>query len=389
MHPITFASLVGIQQIVCWGTLTYAAAVFAPHLAKACGISIATVMTAYGVGLLTNAMVAGAATRWVLRAGAFGPGALGLTLLVAACTTLSQASHWLILTLGFMLAGVAMALTQYDFAFLTVRLHLPQHARSVITMITFFGALASTIMWPTALALISAFGPSLAWLALALISVISSLPAVLLAYRQPVVPEPVSPADGHKSALSPSAMALPWSFMLSLLGLMFVGISLVANLPLLLGLMQTPAEQIAWILSLFGIGQLFSRAVDFSAGRWLSTRATVVICIASFFFALGLMALTRQGGLLTAGAVFLFGCANGLVTVLRGVLPQLMFRGEAFAAVSGRLASLGAMGRALMPVVAAQALSLPHGLSMLPLACGAIVSLCGWMLWRQIRLQAS
>lgn len=389
MRPITFASLVGIQQIVCWGTLTYAAAVFAPSLAAACGISIATVMTAYGVGLLTNAMVAGAATRWVLRVGAFGPGTVGLVLLVAACATLSQASHWLILAFGFMLAGTAMALTQYDFAFLTVRLHMPQHARSVITMITFFGALASTIMWPTTLALIANIGPRLAWLALALICLIFSLPALLLAYRQPVVPEIPSRGDADSSALSPLAMALPWSFMLGLLGLMFVGIGLVANLPLVLGLMRTPAEQFAWILSLFGIGQLFSRAFDFSASRWLSTRATVVICSASFFIALALMAATRQGGFFTAVAVFLFGCANGLVAVLRGVLPQLMFRGEAFATISARLASLGAMGRALMPVVAAQALSMPHGLSLLSLACGAIICVCGWTLWRQIQLQST
>lgn len=384
MHPIVFASLVGIQQIVCWGTLTYAAAVFAPFLAEACDIRIASVMTAYGVGLLTNALVAGAATRWVLRAGACIPGAIGLALLVAACSILSEASNWMILTLGFMLAGAAMALTQYDFAFLTVRLHLPQHARSVITIITFFGALASTIMWPTALALISKLGPQAAWLALAAIAVIFSLPALLWAYRQPMVPEDASTLSSEQDAASSHAVALPWSFMLGLLGLMFVGISLVANLPLVLGLMQTPAEQIAWVLSLFGIGQLCSRAFDYAAGRWLSTRVTVAACSASFCTALALMAFTQNGGFVTALAVFLFGCANGLVTILRGVLPQLMFRGEAFASISSRLASLGALGRALMPVVAAQALSLPQGLLALPLAFGVVVALCAWTLWQLI-----
>jgi predicted MFS family arabinose efflux permease len=178
MHPVLFASLVGIQQIVCWGTLTYATAVFAPAMAQACSISIASVMTAYGLGLLTNAFAAPALTRWVLRIGAFVPALAGLALLVLACLLLSQASHALMLVAGFMIAGVAMALTQYDFAFLTVQLHQPQQARRVITLITFYGALASSIMWPSALALSSWLGMPGAWAALGLISVLGSLPAV-------------------------------------------------------------------------------------------------------------------------------------------------------------------------------------------------------------------
>lgn len=388
MHPVLFASLVGLQQIVCWGTLTYAAAVFAPFLAQACGISIASVMTAYGVGLLTNAFVAPAATRWVLRVGTLGPGTLGLALLIAACATLSQASNWILLTLGFMIAGTAMALTQYDFAFLTVSLHMPAHARRVITVITFFGALASTIMWPAALALASLLGPQRAWLALATISVVFSLPALLLAYRQPITIRESTVSSVDTPSSSPTAPESPSAFLLGLLGLMFMGISLVANLPLVLTLMKTPTEQMAWILSLFGIGQLCSRALDYIAGRWLSTRATVAVCSVSFCTALLLMVSTQQGGFQTALAVFLFGCANGLVTVLRGVLPQQLFQGEAFAKVSSQLAGFGALGRALMPVVAAQALALPLGLEALSLIYGLIIALCGWMLWQQVRPQA-
>jgi hypothetical protein len=384
MHPVLFASLVGLQQIVCWGTLTYAAAVFAPFLAQACGISIASVMTAYGVGLLTNAAVAPAVTRWILRVGTLGPGTLGLALLITACATLSQASHWIDLTFGFMIAGTAMALTQYDFAFLTVSLHMPAHARRVITVITFFGALASTIMWPTALALASLLGPQRAWLALAAISVVFSLPALLLAYRQPIAIRESTVSSADTPSSSPTAPAHISAFLLGLLGLMFMGISLVANLPLVLTLMKTPTDQIAWILSLFGIGQLCSRALDYIAGRWLSTRATVAVCSVSFCTALILMVSTQYGGFQTALAVFLFGCANGLVTVLRGVLPQQLFQGEEFARMSSQLAGFGALGRALMPVVAAQALSLPLGLGMLSLIYGLVVMLCGWVLWNQV-----
>ncbi len=385
MHPVLFASLVGLQQIVCWGTLTYAAAVFAPAMALACGISIASVMTAYGIGLLTNAFAAPALTRWVLRVGAFVPAIVGLGLLMLACIMLSQAAHWAMLMAGFMVAGVAMALTQYDFAFLTVKLYLPTEARRVITMITFYGALASTIMWPTALVMSARFGPQMAWIALGLISVLFSLPAVLFAYRQHIVvpmEQPVS-TDNPVTTL-PIQASSPW-VLLGLIGYLLIGASLVANLPQVLTQMQTPSSQTAWILSLFGIGQLFSRALDFASGRWLSSRATVLASSTCLVVALALMAFSDNHAALAAAFVFLLGCGNGLVTILRGVLPQQLFSDDRFAHLSSQLASYGALVRALMPMVAAQALSLQGGLGGMAAVYGLVALLCGWILLRQIR----
>jgi predicted MFS family arabinose efflux permease len=382
---VFFASLVGIQQIVCWGTLTYAAAVFAPAMAQACGISVASVMTAYGVGLLTNALAAPALTRWVLRVGAFKPSLLGLALLMAASIIHSQATHWITLVAGFMVAGLAMALTQYDFAFLTVKLYMPQQARRVITMITFYGALASTIMWPVALALSAHVGMPMAWIALGLICVLLSLPAVLVAYRQPIVKSDDS-ADAASNMQDNSAITASSQWVLiGLIGFMLIGTSLVANLPIVLTQMQTPSGQTAWILSLFGIGQLAARALDYAAGRWLTTRATVITSSISIVIALGLMAFTQSDAATAAAFVFLLGAGNGLVTILRGVLPQQLFRGTVFAHLSGQLASLGALGRAIMPVVVAQALALSGGLGALSILYGLIALLCGCLLWLQIR----
>ncbi len=389
MSPILFASLVGLQQIVCWGTLTYAAAVFAPAMAQACGISIASVMTAYGAGLLTNAIAAPALTRWVLRVGALVPAMVGLGLLMLACVLLSQAMHWTSLVAGFMVAGVAMALTQYDFAFLTVKLYLPNQARRVITMITFYGALASTIMWPAALLLSARLGPQMAWIALGLISVLLSLPAVLLAYRQRIdLPETEAEPSSGPDTAAPFQASSRW-VLLGLIGFLLIGSGLVANLPLVLTQMHTPSGQTAWILSLFGIGQLFSRALDFAAGRWLSTRATVLTSSACLVVALALMALSSNHTATAAAFVFLLGCGNGLVTILRGVLPQQLFSGERFVHLSGQLARYGALGRALMPMLAAQALSLRGGLGGMSAVYGLVALLCGWILLQQIRASAT
>jgi predicted MFS family arabinose efflux permease len=385
MPPLFFASLVGIQQIVCWGTLTNAAAVLAPGMAQASGISIASVMMAYGIGLLTNAIAAPVLTRWVLRIGAFRPGLLGLALLMAACILHSQATHWAVMVAGFMLAGLAMALTQYDFAFLAVKLYMPGQARRVITAITFYGALASTIMWPVALALSARIGMPMAWIALGLISVLFSLPAVLIAYRQPMTPNH-EPTQTHSDAQvqAVSTASAPWVLM-GLIGFTLINTGLVANLPSVITSMLIPSSQIAWILSLFGIGQLAARAMDFVAGRWLSTRATVMASSLSVIVALCLMTLTQSDTTAAAAFVFLLGASNGFGTIARGVLPQQLFRGEAFARLSSQLASFGALGRAFMPMLVAQALALRGGLDVLSIIYCIMAMLCGWMLWQQIR----
>jgi predicted MFS family arabinose efflux permease len=382
MTPVLFASVVGVQQIVCWGTLTYAAAIFAPHLAQVCGISIAQVMTCYGLGLLANALTAPWLTRWVLRVGSFWPALAGLGLLMTACLTLSQATHTAILILGFVLSGMAMGLTQYDFAFLTVKLHMPGHARRTITLITFYGALASTIMWPVALALSSRLGPAHAWIGLGLICLMASLPAVCLAYRLPMLPEPQPCALTAPSSAEPQTPSARW-VLWSLIGFMLIGTSLVANMPLVLSQLAISARDLGWTLSLFGIGQLSARALDYAAGRWLSMRATIVASMVCITAALALMIGAHGHSALAAAFVFLLGAGNGLVTILRGVLPQQLFSGHAFAQVSSRLASLGALTRALMPVVVAHALVGSAGVLSLSLGFGLLALACGWMLLRQ------
>ena len=384
MHPTTFASLIGLQQIVCWGTLTYAASVFAPSIAQACGISIAQVMTTYAIGLLTNAAVAPLCTRWVLRVGAFVPACLGLGLMLLACAVLSQASHVAILLCGFMIAGLAMALTQYDFAFLTVSLYMPLQARRVITLITFYGALASSIMWPSAVWLAAHLGTSHAWLALGLISLIVSLPAVVLAYRLPIAPQAPHALDAAHLAPARADRASPGRVVLGLIGLAILGTSIVANLPMVLNMMQTPPAHTAWILSLFGIGQLAARALDYAAGRWFSIRATIVACSSSMLIALALMLLVREQVLACAVFSFVLGAANGLTTILRGVVPQQLFHGQAFATISALLASYGALGRAVAPVLAAYALAMASGLQAMAIIYALVTLLCAALLWQQM-----
>ncbi len=396
MTPLRFACWVGLQQIVCWGTLTYATAVYAAAMAQQAQISIASVMTAYGAGLLVNALVAHSATRWVIRVGAYQPGWWGMALLVAACMTLSVATHWVWMVCGFMLAGAAMAFTQYDFAFLAVKLYMPGHARRVIAVMTFFGALASTIMWPVAMALASAVGMNAGWRYLALIAVLGSLPALLLCYRLPRVPEsdastrssfehpPVSAKNTPPPTRPPSSL---W-VVTCLIGLAAIGTSLVANLPLLLTQMQVAPTAIASLLPLFGIGQLSARALDFAGSHWVDSRATLVACMSALLMAMLIALLPQSSWWLSALFVFLLGAGNGLATILRGLLPHQLFIDEAFAKTSASLSSLGSLSRAFMPVLVAHIVVLTYGIHLLSIVFALLAAACAFMLLRQLNAES-
>jgi predicted MFS family arabinose efflux permease len=386
MPPLLFACLVGLQQIVCWGTLTYAAIVYAPVMAVQTGISVANLMTAYGAGLLVNAALASGITRWVLRTGAHGSGLVGLLLVVLACTTLSLATHWVILLAGFMLCGAAMTLTQYDFAFLAVKLHTPEHARKVISVITFFGALASTIMWPVAMALAERVGVNAGWRYLSLIAVLFSLPAVLLCYRQPRAPETSAPFALTPKALGQlKAPAHSYTVVACTIGLAIVGTGIVSNLPLVLTQMQVTPANLVTLLPLFGIGQLTARALDFVGGRWMASTATLIACVLALLSAMLLCLLPQTSWWISAAFVLLLGAGNGLATILRGVLPQQLFRGVEFAKVSGQLASIGAVSRALVPIAVAHIAVSAHGVVWLSLPFAGLALLCGVLLMRQLR----
>jgi MFS family permease len=158
--------MLGVHQIVCWGTLTYGVTVFAPAMAARSGASVSAIMAAYALGLVVNGFVAPAATRWVMRGNAWLGGLAGLALGVAACVVLAFGGHLAWVAVGFALAGAAMAMAQYDFAWLCVRLYHPHDARRVVTGVTLFGAVASSIMWPIAVALQARFGLTVGWLGL-------------------------------------------------------------------------------------------------------------------------------------------------------------------------------------------------------------------------------
>ncbi len=353
-----FISIVGIHQIVCWGTLTYGVTVFSPAMAAKLGVSITTIMLVYAAGILFNGIVAPACTRWVMRGAALRPGLAGLTLGGLSCLVLSFASHPLVAFVGFAMAGAAMALTQYDFAWLLVRLHHPHDARRTVTGITLFGALASSIMWPIAHALNVRFGMEWGWRGLGLIMLVVGGACLLRITRMPVIraDAPLSDAATAAAPELPVIPAIPaaqfWAIIVGLTTISIIGGALAINLPLLLAAAKAEPAVIAAVLSLFGIGQLLGRSLDFLGARKFGLNATVVTAASLALLSWAALHLPQTLAV-TAAAVLMLGASNGLFTIVRGATPLLAFHGAQFIKASAAMASIGSVARAAAPIVIA------------------------------------
>jgi hypothetical protein len=359
-------------------------------MAARAGVSVASIMAAYSAGLLFNAVVAPACTRWVMRGNAWLGGMAGLALGVAACVVLAFGAHVALVFAGFALAGAAMALTQYDFAWLCVRLFHPHNARRVVTGVTLFGAVASSIMWPIAQALLTHFGLAAGWLGLAAIMASVGGVCLWLITRAVVKGDADVPTSSPSAVLHPPPSSNSQTFyvVLGLTLVSSVGAGLAANLPLLLAKFQAKPESIALVLSLFGIGQLLARGLDFlgskRAGLGTTLKVALVACAMCWLLLLGLSA-SGAPLVIVAVAVLLMGASNGLFTILRGATPQLLFFGDAFVNVSAQLARWGSIARAALPVSVALALESALPMWSVALLCVSGIFLGAWWIWRHAR----
>ncbi|TIX59553.1 MAG: MFS transporter, partial [Mesorhizobium sp.] len=172
-------TVLGLTQIMAWGSSYYLPAVIAPAVARDTSWPLAWVVGGLSLGLLVAGLISprvGSSIerhggRNVLAFSAFciGAGQIGLA---AAPSLAVYIGAWLVIGLG-MGAGL------YDAAFATLGRLYGNSARSAITTLTLFGGLASTVCWPISAFLLSTIGWRGACLAYAAVQLLIALPLYL------------------------------------------------------------------------------------------------------------------------------------------------------------------------------------------------------------------
>ncbi|HEX5690576.1 MAG TPA: MFS transporter, partial [Roseiflexaceae bacterium] len=291
-------SLLGVAQIISWGTLYYTLTVLAAPIRQELGFSDLTIFGAFTIGQLVSGVAAPFVGRRIDRAGGrsvmtIGSGSAALALVVVAV-----AREPILFTIGWMVAGFAMAACLYDSAFAALYQIAPDRYRRAVTGLTLFGGFASTVFWPLSHVLSDGYGWRATLLGFALLHLLVCLPIHYLA-----LPRQHTRLSTEKHARAGDSRAyrhnrrFVW-LALSFAGATFVFSALSAYMVAALGTRGFSIEQAVWIGALIGPMQVLARVIEWLfAGRISAIGVGFAACVLSV---IGMLLLN----LIPAGVVF-------------------------------------------------------------------------------------
>jgi MFS family permease len=386
VSPWRAVSVLGITQIIAWGTIFYSPVLIVPLVAAEHGWSLSFTMSGFSLGLLIAGLVSPAIGRTidsrgghvVMAAGAL-VSAAGLLGLAAAHNPAAYLAAWVVL-------GAGLGASLYDPAFATLGRIFGAAARRPITFLTLAGGFASTVGWPATHFLIGAVGWRGTYVVYAVL--MAAVCAPLYAFALPRGRAVIEPPKEISAGAKPPAQLLPPNGIVFVLvtaaftAYAFVPSALSAHLLAIFGRTGIDAATVVAIGALFGPAQVAARVTELAFGRnihpLLVGRAAVLLLVVGF----ALLALFGISPLLAAAFAVMFGAANGLITITRGALPLALFGADGYGRTMGRIGGFWLVMQSAAPLVMAfvaerasdaAALALAAAFTVVALGCFAAI----------------
>lgn len=352
--PWRTIGILAVTQIASWGSLYYAFAIVAAAIGADLQLAPELVFGAFSVSLLVTGVCSTPAGilldrfggRWIMAAGSLICGA-GLIWLSYANGPVSYFGAWIVL-------GVAMALTLYEAAFATISRKFASDARQAISTLTLFAGFASTIFWPLTLQLSKLLGwrDTYFWFGAAQLAICLPLHMLLGADAPRERRNSSTPVRSHTLAEALRHAAF-WKLAFAFSANTFVFSALSVHLIPLLRDMGHAAGLAVLMAALIGPMQVIGRVLERTVARNAMPQT-----VGKFTFAAlpaALLALLLFGHQAWAIALFciLYGLSNGILTIVRGTIPQALFGRENYGAISGAMAGPSLLSKAAGPLAAA------------------------------------
>lgn len=366
-------SALGVGQLIAFGTSLYLLTALSKPIVTETGWNLAWVVGGYSIGTLVSATVSAQAGRYI---GA-GQGRLVLSisaLLFAAGLAVIAVSQTLIMyVVAWGIMGLAMGSGLYDAAFGTAGRLFGATGRSAIIQIALWGGFASTTFWPLSHFLEVTFGWRMTCLIFAGIHLCICLPLYLFVVPRPADAAPVTRHTRDAVRLVGTeawiyrALAVVVTLEMAVVAVMAVHMHAVLTGR---GLSMTEAVTLS---AMVGPSQVGARVLDLTLGRRWPPYASMLAGIAAMTAGIVLIAAVSA---MSIPALVLYGAGVGIVSITSGTVPLLVFGGERYPPLMGRIRRVGSVVQAAAPFAAATLLTHSSVLILLSMLIGmALVSL--------------
>lgn len=370
--------ILGVVQILTWGSSFYLLAILADPIMADTGWSHFSVIIGISIALLTSALAAGPVGHMITQRGGRWVMSAGAATLSLGLFGLALAPNVPIYLMAWVIIGCAMAATLYEAAFSTLGRIFGGDARRAITTLTLVGGFSATICWPLSTILVEAFDWRVACAVYGAIHLCVTFP--LCRFGLPKAHATLASSTVGQSAVGWDDTRLR-AMAVAGVCLVFVFVTLAVHLiPLLVARGYGLAAAVG-LGAMVGPFQVSARVLEILGRQRHSPLLTMVM--ATVFVASGVLGLAS--GLPAALCLIAYGAGAGLWTIARGTVPLALFGAEHYTATMARIA---------LPVLATSALAPLVGILLIP-AFGPIGTLAilggvalvpcavALMLWRQ------
>ena len=365
-RPTLLIAALGVAQIVSWGSLYYSFSLFVLPMQQTTGWSLTALNGALTCGLLVAGLCALPVGTFIDRHGGRGlmtAGALGAVVLLGAWSQVETLTAFYAVWLGL---GACMSAVLYEPLFVVLTYHFKTDARRAITTLTLVAGFASTVFMPLIETLLGLLPWREVLLVLALIYAVITVP--VHAFLIPSRPQDSAPASAGTDERGAARIYLRarlrdpafWGLTVWFTAYSGTASGLMFQLVPYLKANGVPIATILVTVALVGPSQVAGRLLLMLAGDRASTAAVGAFTTTLTPLAVLVLILAPPTTAMLALFAVMFGIANGVTTILRGVAPAEWLGRAHYGSV------MGAIGAPMM-VVAALA----------PLATAAIWSASG------------
>lgn len=346
--PVHF---LGISQIASFGFLFYAFALLREPLATHLGIAPTIVLSAVSGALLIQGVLSFTVGRWTDQFGGLRVMAIGFFIGAIGIASLTIAFNIIMMCLSFLLIGIAIAMCTYEVAFSTVVQLDERRSRWLISVVSFYGGVASSLAWISLQPLLSHYGFVIACLCAAgLLGIMAVMAAYYSRTTQPrkSTKKPLAPFAFH--ALNPiEKRAL--IILAAASGMEYFTFAATALFWITwYGGLFNSVETAVWLAAIYGPFQVVGRLLEMRIARYLDARITGLMAALLTPITLFLAQFAELG--IAVLTMVLFGIGHGILTVTFGFVTNLYFRAEIYGRAKGVIAAPRAVGMASGPLVA-------------------------------------